>query len=72
MLRQVAVWIDDRVHLSKLFASTAGHHGSIPNFNLEETGNVMGATAFTRLVFAWLIDSLAGLFDSPRPNERAV
>ena len=26
MLREVAVWIDDRVHLSKLFASTAGHH----------------------------------------------
>src|SRR6266403_2211027 len=26
MLRQVALWIDDRLHLSKLFASTAGHH----------------------------------------------
>src|SRR5437764_13140605 len=26
MLREVAVWIDDRTHLSKLFASTAGHH----------------------------------------------
>src|SRR6266487_5397685 len=26
MLRKVALWIDDRVHLSKLFASTAGHH----------------------------------------------
>ena len=26
MLREVADWIDDRVHLSKLFASTAGHH----------------------------------------------
>jgi ubiquinol-cytochrome c reductase cytochrome b subunit len=26
MLRQVALWIDDRVHLSKLFATTAGHH----------------------------------------------
>src|SRR2546428_4471896 len=26
MLREVAVWIDDRVHLSKLFESTAGHH----------------------------------------------
>jgi ubiquinol-cytochrome c reductase cytochrome b subunit len=26
MLRKTAVWIDDRVHLSKLFASTAGHH----------------------------------------------
>ena len=26
MLREIALWIDDRVHLSKLFASTAGHH----------------------------------------------
>src|SRR5882724_11082600 len=26
MLRKVAVWIDDRTHLSKLFESTAGHH----------------------------------------------
>ncbi|TMA80198.1 MAG: DUF4405 domain-containing protein, partial [Deltaproteobacteria bacterium] len=26
MLKKVAVWIDDRVHLSKLFESTAGHH----------------------------------------------
>src|SRR5918996_2302934 len=26
MLREAALWIDDRVHLSKLFASTAGHH----------------------------------------------
>src|SRR5437660_2657974 len=26
MLRQFALWIDDRVHLSKLFESTAGHH----------------------------------------------
>lgn len=26
MLREVALWIDDRVHLSELFASTAGHH----------------------------------------------
>jgi ubiquinol-cytochrome c reductase cytochrome b subunit len=26
MLRQVGLWIDDRTHLSKLFASTAGHH----------------------------------------------
>jgi ubiquinol-cytochrome c reductase cytochrome b subunit len=25
MLRRIAFWIDDRVHLSKLFASTAGH-----------------------------------------------
>jgi len=26
MLREIAAWVDDRVHLSKLFASTAGHH----------------------------------------------
>ena len=26
MLRKIALWIDDRVHLSKLYASTAGHH----------------------------------------------
>jgi ubiquinol-cytochrome c reductase cytochrome b subunit len=26
MLREVALWIDDRLHLSKLFASTAGHN----------------------------------------------
>src|SRR5919198_1910320 len=26
MLREVAVWIDDRTYVSKLFASTAGHH----------------------------------------------
>src|SRR5437879_8219683 len=26
MLREIALWIDDRVHLSELFASTAGHH----------------------------------------------
>ena len=26
MLREIALWIDDRTHLSKLFASTAGHH----------------------------------------------
>src|SRR5947209_12001692 len=26
MLREIALWIDDRVHLSKLFASTTGHH----------------------------------------------
>src|SRR5881296_163100 len=26
MLREIALWIDDRVHLSKLFESTAGHH----------------------------------------------
>src|SRR5215470_4785218 len=25
MLRKIALWIDDRVHLSKLYASTAGH-----------------------------------------------
>lgn len=25
MLRDIALWIDDRVHVSKLFASTAGH-----------------------------------------------
>ncbi len=25
MLRQIAIWIDDRLHLSKLFDSTAGH-----------------------------------------------
>jgi ubiquinol-cytochrome c reductase cytochrome b subunit len=25
MLRRIALWIDERVHLSKLFASTAGH-----------------------------------------------
>src|SRR5258707_8024580 len=25
MLKRVALWIDERVHLSKLFASTAGH-----------------------------------------------
>jgi ubiquinol-cytochrome c reductase cytochrome b subunit len=26
MLRNIALWIDDRVHLSKLYAATAGHH----------------------------------------------
>src|SRR5215831_13876904 len=26
MLRQVALWIDDRLHVSKLFESTAGHN----------------------------------------------
>src|SRR6266446_7642156 len=26
VLREIALWIDDRTHLSKLFASTAGHH----------------------------------------------
>ena len=26
MLRAVVMWIDDRVHLSQLFESTAGHH----------------------------------------------
>ena len=26
MLRKIALWIDSRVHLSKLFDSTAGHH----------------------------------------------
>jgi ubiquinol-cytochrome c reductase cytochrome b subunit len=26
MLREAALWIDDRVHLTKLFASTAGHN----------------------------------------------
>src|SRR6266511_3351161 len=26
MLREIALWIDDRMHLSKLFESTAGHH----------------------------------------------
>src|SRR5262245_21510562 len=26
MLRETALWIDDRLHLSKLYASTAGHH----------------------------------------------
>jgi ubiquinol-cytochrome c reductase cytochrome b subunit len=26
MARQAALWIDDRLHLSKLFESTAGHH----------------------------------------------
>jgi len=26
MLREIALWIDDRLHLSKLFASTAGHN----------------------------------------------
>jgi len=26
MLRSIALWIDDRLHLSALFASTAGHH----------------------------------------------
>jgi ubiquinol-cytochrome c reductase cytochrome b subunit len=26
MLRKIALWIDDRVHLSQLYASTAGHH----------------------------------------------
>ena len=26
MLSKIAVWIDERLHLSKLFASTAGHH----------------------------------------------
>lgn len=26
MLRKIAVWIDERLHVSKLFESTAGHH----------------------------------------------
>ena len=26
MLREITLWIDDRLHVSKLFASTAGHH----------------------------------------------
>src|SRR5438034_5002174 len=25
-LRQIAIWIDDRVYISKIFAATAGHH----------------------------------------------
>jgi hypothetical protein len=25
MLRKIALWIDDRLHVSKLFESTAGH-----------------------------------------------
>ena len=25
-IRKIAIWIDDRVYISKIFAATAGHH----------------------------------------------
>jgi ubiquinol-cytochrome c reductase cytochrome b subunit len=40
MLRKIALWIDDRVHLSKLYASTAGH--TVPR-NAESWFYVFGS-----------------------------
>jgi len=66
MLRKIALWIDDRVHLSKLYASTAGH--SVPR-NAESWFYVFGSGTLLCFILQVVTGTCLAFVYAPSANE---
>src|SRR6266403_1838073 len=66
MLRKIALWIDDRVHLSKLYASTAGH--SVPR-NAESWFYVFGSGTLLCFILQVVTGTCLAFVYTPSANE---
>jgi len=66
MLRKIALWIDDRVHLSKLYASTAGHH--VPK-NAESWFYVFGSGTLLCFILQVVTGTCLAFVYVPAANE---
>src|SRR5499433_618386 len=66
MLRKIALWIDDRVHLSKLYASTAGH--SVPR-NAESWFYVFGSGTLLCFILQIVTGTCLAFVYAPSANE---
>ena len=66
MLRRIALWIDDRVHLGKLYASTAGH--SVPR-NAESWFYVFGSGTLLCFVLQVVTGICLALVYAPSASE---
>src|SRR5262245_66467540 len=66
MLRKIALWIDDRVHLSKLYASTAGHH--VPK-NAESWLYVFGSGTLLCFILQVVTGTCLAFVYAPSANE---
>ncbi len=66
MLRKIALWIDDRVHLSKLYASTAGHH--VPR-NAESWFYVFGSGTLLCFIIQVVTGTCLAFVYTPSASE---
>ena len=66
MLRNIAFWIDDRVHLSKLYASTAGHH--VPR-NAESWFYVFGSGTLLCFILQVVTGTCLAFVYTPSASE---
>ncbi len=66
MLRKIALWIDDRVHLSKLYTSTAGH--SVPR-NAESWFYVFGSGTLLCFILQVVTGTCLAFVYAPSASE---
>jgi ubiquinol-cytochrome c reductase cytochrome b subunit len=66
MFRKIALWIDDRVHVSKLYASTAGH--SVPR-NAESWFYVFGSGTLLCFILQIVTGICLAFVYAPSANE---